>query len=90
MMVAYINIINKNYIIPSLGEYILKMSSKSDHNCKSLQSPIDFMKKCVNICFLQNLSKYQKKKASMSDLIFETNLETNISTQKNKLFYAKE
>jgi len=44
MMVAYIFIIYKNYIVPNLGEYRLKISSKLEHNCISWQSPIDFQK----------------------------------------------
>jgi len=38
---------------------------------------------------LQNLPKYQKKKARMSHLFFETNLEKNILTPDKKLFSAK-
>jgi len=36
------------------------------------------------------LRKYQKKKARLSHLFFEKNLEKNILTPENKLFSAKE
>jgi len=35
VMVTYILIIYRNYIIPNLGEYILKISSKLIDDCKS-------------------------------------------------------
>jgi len=65
-MARYILIIYQNYIVPNLGEYILKMSSKSVDNCKSWQSPIDFTKKERKNCLLKNLQKYRKIKNIMS------------------------
>jgi len=39
---------------------------------------------------LQNLPKYIKKKARVSNLFFEMNLEKNILTPDNKLFSSKQ
>jgi len=50
---------------------------------------IRFHEKARNHFLLHNLPKYQKKKARVSHLFFETNLEKNILTPDNKLFSAK-
>jgi len=65
-MASYIFIIYQNYIIPNLGEYILKISSKSVDNCKSWQSPIDFTNIARKNCLLKNLPNYWKIKDIMS------------------------
>jgi len=87
-MATYILIIYQNYIIPNLGEYILKISLKSVDNSKSSQSPIDFTKKAWTNCLLKNLQEYGKVKDIMSHWIFETDLEKK-SSQKNDFFLKK-
>jgi len=64
-MVKYILIIYQNYIVPNLVEYILKMSSRSVHNCKSLRGSKDFSNKSRKKISLKNLQKYRKIKESM-------------------------
>jgi len=51
---------------------------------------IRFHEKVRKHFLLQNLAKYQKKKAWVSHLFFETNLAKNILTPDYKLFSAKE
>jgi len=50
---------------------------------------IRFHEKVRKHFLLQNLAKYQKKKASLSHLFFEKNLEKNILTPNYKLFPQK-
>jgi len=66
MMATYIRIIYQNYIIPHLGEFILKISSKSVDNYKSWQSLIDFTKKAQKHFLLKNMQNYRKIKNIMS------------------------
>jgi len=65
-MVTYILIIYQNYIVPNLKKYILKISSRSVYNCKSLKGSKDFSKKARKHFLLKNLQKYRKIKDSLS------------------------
>jgi len=67
---TYILIIYQNYIIPNLGEYILKISSKSVDNCKSWQSQINFTKKSAKTFFTQKLAKISEDEGKRVPLDF--------------------
>jgi len=86
-MATYILIIYENYIIPNLGEYILKMSSISVDNRKSGQSPIDFTKKARTFFYTKSYTNIGKLRTS--HLIFDADLEKKFQPKK-KTFSAEE
>jgi len=61
---TYIFIIYRNYTIPYLLEYFLKISLQSVHNCKRWQSPIDHTQKSdwIFISLLQYFLKIKEIK----------------------------
>jgi len=79
LILTYILIIYRNYIVPNLVEYILKISSRLVHYCSK-----DASKNERKHFSLENLQQYRKIKDSMSHSIFEADVEKKLC-QKNKL-----